>query len=141
MQQVLCAAQPGAAIRAPNWDPKSCSWAGTAAATPRGAELCRPNGKSRAVCGSISMSVDALWAMPLILELAPDFSSFFRCLQQVFGFNSPCSLIHLGRQLGLHHAELRLSPSAASTHHLQGSSIPCFLYGPTHAGVSGTEHF
>lgn len=87
-QQVLGAAQPRAAIRAPSWDPKSCSWGGTASVMLYRAELCRPNGKSRAVYGSLSMSLDALWARPLILELAPDFSSFFRCLQLVFGFSS-----------------------------------------------------
>jgi len=78
VQQVLGAAQPGAAIRAPNWDPKSCSWGETAAATPRGAELCRPNGKSRAAYGRLSMSVDALWARPLILELSPRLFQLFQ---------------------------------------------------------------
>lgn len=59
-------------------------------------ELCRPNGKSRALYGSLSMSVVAFGARPLILELASNFSSFFRCLRMVFCFSSTSSLIHLG---------------------------------------------
>jgi len=41
------------------------------------------------------MSVDVFWAKPLILELASNFSSFFRCLQMVFSFSSASSPIHL----------------------------------------------
>ena len=41
------------------------------------------------------MSLDVFWAKPLILELASNFSSFFRCLQMVFCFSSTSSLIHL----------------------------------------------
>lgn len=41
------------------------------------------------------MSVDVFWAKPLILKLASNFSSFFRCLQMVFCFSSTSSLIHL----------------------------------------------
>lgn len=101
------------------------------------------------------MSVDVFWAKPLILELASNFSSFFRCLQMVFCFSSTSSPIHLDSSspetdtyictvlssdfcpLG----ETRVGWGGPSHSASEQKQIHRFPYHPIHFAVSSTEHF